>query len=120
MIIHTILDQRDIQLIKVDKLKFTGYCSCEIFKKISMAGFDYASNFIQNASNLELVHLLRSHSAGAQSVTVTATGYGFNPHSKKLNIYLQFTFSFLRFGISKSAALSSATQHAMPPEFDRM
>ena len=31
-----------------------------------------------------------SHTASAeeQSVTVNATGCGFNPHSKKLNIYL--------------------------------
>ena len=35
-------------------------------------------------------------------------------------ILLKFIFPFLRSGVeAHSAALSSATQHAMPPKFDR-
>ena len=51
--------------------------------------------------------------AGAQSVTVKATGCGFDPCSRKLNLYLNlFIFSF--FMVSRqSAALSSVTQHVM-------
>ena len=35
-----------------------------------------------------------SRSAGAQSATVNATGCGFDPHSRKLNIYLNLYFHF--------------------------
>ena len=49
--------------------------------------------------------------ARAQSVTVNATGCGFHPHTDKCNIYLNLYFLRL------SAALHSATQHAMSPEF---
>ena len=40
--------------------------------------------------NYLLSHLVEtSRGAGAQSMTVNATGCGFNPHSIKLNIYLK-------------------------------
>ena len=51
----------------------------------------------------------------AQSVTVKSTGCGFDPHSRKWNIYLYFYFH-LALVSRQSAALSSATQHAMPAE----
>ena len=52
----------------------------------------------------------------AQSVTVKSTGRGFDPHSRKLNIYLHLYFHFLASVSRQSAALGSATQEAMPPE----
>ena len=57
--------------------------------------------------------------AGAQSVTVKQTGCGLDPHSRRWNIYLNLYFHFFALVSSRSAALSSATQHAMPPEFGR-
>ena len=58
-----------------------------------------------------------SRGAGAQSVTVKPTGCGFDPPSRRWNIYLLLYFHFLVLVSKQSAALSSATQHAMPPEF---
>ena len=58
-----------------------------------------------------------SRGAGAQSVAVNATGCGFDSHSKKLNIYLNLYFRFFTLVSRQRAALSSGTQHAMPPEF---
>ena len=57
--------------------------------------------------------------AAARGVTVKPTGCGFNPHSRRLNIYLNLYFHFFPLVSRLSAALSSATQHAMPPEFGR-
>ena len=60
--------------------------------------------------------------AEAQSVTVKSTGCGFDPHSRRYrerNIYLNLYFHFFALVSRLSAALSSATQHAMPPEFGR-
>ena len=52
--------------------------------------------------------------ARAQSVA----GCGFDPHSRRY--LLKFIFPFLRSGVEAlSAALTSATQHAMPLEFGR-
>ena len=51
----------------------------------------------------------------AQSVTVKATGYGFDPHSRNLNIYLSLHFRFFALVSRQSAALNFATQHAMAP-----
>ena len=56
--------------------------------------------------------------AGAQSVTVP-TGCGFDPHSRRWNIYLNLYFHFFPLVSRTSAALSFAPQHAMPPEFSR-
>ena len=53
-----------------------------------------------------------SRGAGAQSVTVKPTGCGFDPH---YNLY----FYFFALASRQSAALSSATHHAMPPASGR-
>ena len=58
--------------------------------------------------------IIPSFGAGAQSVK--STGWGFEPHSKKLNIYIQFNFHFFALVSRQSVSLSFATQHAMPPE----
>ena len=47
---------------------------------------------------------------------VKPTGCGFDPHSRRWNIYLHLYFYFLALMSRQSAALSSATQHAMPPD----
>ena len=57
-----------------------------------------------------------SRGAGAQSVTVKSTGCLFDPHSRKRNIYLHLYFHFFALVSRQIAALSTATQHAMPPE----
>ena len=60
-------------------------------------------------------YIKASRGAEAQNVTVKSTGCGFDPHSRKRNIYLYFHFFAL---VSRrSAVLSLATQYAMPPEF---
>ena len=58
-----------------------------------------------------------SRGAEAQSVTAKWTGCGFDSHWRKLNIYLNFYFHFFALVSRQSAAMSSATQHAMPPVF---
>ena len=60
-----------------------------------------------------------SRGAAAQSVTVKPTGCGFDPHPRRWNIYLNLYFHFFALVSRQSAVLSSATQHAMPPEFGR-
>ena len=60
-----------------------------------------------------------SRGAGAQSVTVKPTSCGFDPHSRRSNIYLNLYFYFFALVSRTSAALGSATQHAMSPEFGR-
>ena len=57
-----------------------------------------------------------SRGAGAQIVTVKSTGCGFEPYSRKLNIYLHLYFHYFALVSRQTAALSSATHHAMPPE----
>ena len=66
-----------------------------------------------------LSYLEASCGAGAQNVTVKLTSCRFDPHSRKLNVYLHLYFHFFAVVSRQSAALSSATQHAMPPEFGR-
>ena len=58
-----------------------------------------------------------SGGAAARGVTVKPTGRGFDPHSRRGNIFLNLYFHFFALVSRQSAALSSATQHAMPPEF---
>ena len=53
--------------------------------------------------------------AWAQSVTLNATGCGFDP--RKGYIYLNLYFHFFVLVSRQNAALSFFTQHAMPPEF---
>ena len=60
-----------------------------------------------------------SRGAAARSVTVKPTGCGFDPHWRRWNIYLNLYFHFFALVLRLSAALSFATQHAMPPEFGR-
>ena len=62
---------------------------------------------------------MASRGAGAQSVTVKTTGCGFDPHTRRWNIYLNLYFHFFALVSRTSAALSSATQHAVRPEFGR-
>ena len=54
-------------------------------------------------------------------MTVKATGCfdccGFDPHSRKLNIYLNLHYCFIALVSRQKAALSTATQHAMPSKF---
>ena len=57
--------------------------------------------------------------AGAQSVTVNSTGCGSDPHSRKSNIYLHLYFHFFAMVSRQSAALSSATQYAMPTQLGK-
>ena len=54
-----------------------------------------------------------SRGAAVRSVTVKPTCCGFDPHSRKLNIYLNLCFLFFALVSRLSATLSSATQHAM-------
>ena len=55
--------------------------------------------------------------AEAQGVTVKSTDCGLVPQSRKWNIYLHLYFHFFALVSRHSAALSSTSQHAMPPEF---
>ena len=55
-----------------------------------------------------------SRGAAARSVNVKPTGCGFDSHSRRWNIYLNLFFHFFALVSRLSAALSSATQHAMP------
>ena len=48
--------------------------------------------------------------------TVNAIGCKFESHSRKL---LLLYFHFFALVTTQSVALSAATQHEMPPEFDR-
>ena len=57
-----------------------------------------------------------SRGAGSQIVAVNAIGCGFDSHWRKLNINLNLYFQFLALVSRQSVTLSSATQHAMPPE----
>ena len=60
-----------------------------------------------------------SRGAAARGVTVKPTACGFDPHSRRWNIYLNLYFHFFALVSRLSAVLSSVTQHAMPPEFGR-
>ena len=51
----------------------------------------------------------KDRDAGAQSVTLNATGCGFDPHSRKCNIYLNIYFHFFSRLSRHSAALSAST-----------
>ena len=48
---------------------------------------------------------------------VTVTRCGFDPHSKKLNIYLNLYLYFFALVPRQRATLSSVIQHAIPPKF---
>ena len=55
--------------------------------------------------------LIDEASRGEKNVIINATGYGFDPTRR-----CYFFFIFFALVLSQSAALSSATQHATPPE----
>ena len=58
-----------------------------------------------------------SRGTGAQSVTVNATGCGFDPHLWKWNIYLKFIFPCLSSGVqAKRGVEFRSTQYAIPPK----
>ena len=76
-------------------------------------------NLLKQSINIVGVYLETNRGAGAQSVTVKPTGCGFDPRSRRRNIYLNLYFHFFGLVSSLIAALTSATQHAMPPEFGR-
>ena len=56
-------------------------------------------------------------------MTAKPTGCGFDPHSRRWNIYLNLYFEYITIYLilvsRLTVALSSATQHAMCPEFGR-
>ena len=87
-------------------------CKYQLFKKKWMFVFSYLY-FL-------MIFLPDEASCGAraQSVSVRTSGCGFDPHSRKLNIDLNLYFYFFVLVSRRSAALSSATWHAMLPEFD--
>ena len=58
-----------------------------------------------------------SRDAGAQSVTINATGCWFDPHSRKCHIYLNLYFNFFTLKSRQSAAFSITTRQPLPPEF---
>ena len=60
-----------------------------------------------------------SRGAAAQSVNLKPTGCRFDPHSRRWNIYLNLYYHFFDLVSRQNAALSTATQHAMPPESGR-
>ena len=62
------------------------------------------------------IMLLRPIVAQEHSVTLKSTGCGFDPDSRKLNIYLHLYFHFFALVLRQRAASSSASRHAMPPE----
>ena len=57
--------------------------------------------------------------AQRHEVWLKSTGCEFDLHSRRRNIYLNLYFHFFILVSRLSAALSSATKHAMPPEFGR-
>ena len=71
---------------------------------------------IRKGSKRENIYIIYFIDAVAQSVTVKPTGCGFDLHSRRWNIYLNLYFHFFALVSRTSAALNSATQHAMPPE----
>ena len=81
--------------------------------------FSYYDVFPLCFSNLTNFATIKeaSRGAAARSVTAKPTGCVFDPHSRRWNIYLNLYFHLFALVSRLSAALSSATQHAMPPEF---
>ena len=68
---------------------------------------------------LTCIYIEAIRGAAARGVTVKPTGCGFDAYSRRWNIYLNLYFHFFALVSRLSAALSYATQHAMPPEFGR-
>ena len=53
------------------------------------------SYFLNNRFLCKLIYFEASRGAGAQSVTVKPTGCGFDPHSRRWNIYFNLYFHFI-------------------------
>ena len=83
---------------------------------------NWAPSFLIHRDILSLIvrEIEASRGAAHKRVTVNVTGCGFDPHSKELNIYLNLHFYFFALVFRQSAALSSATQHAMSPKFTQL
>ena len=54
---------------------------------------------------------------GFKCVTIIEPSGGFDPHLRKINIYLYLYFNFFALVARQSAALSYTTQHAIPLEY---
>ena len=109
-------------IICIDKCVFV-YMTLQYYVCVKSSGFDIISIFIF----LKMIQTIDwwsstiqlNCSAGAHSLTVKPTGCGFDPHLRRISIYLNLYFHFFALASRQSAALSSATHHAMPPEFGR-
>ena len=84
----------------------------KILEGISLSIKTYQCNKIKQYSYF----LEARRGSDAQVLTVKVTGCGFDPHSLKLNVYLNFYFNFALM-LRQSAALKSITQHVRLPEF---
>ena len=84
------------------------------FNYIIILSNSFQCHIIYTSTKKHLACLLieASRGAGAQGVTVKLTVCGFDPHSRRCNIYLNLYFYFFALVSRTSAALSSATQHA--------
>ena len=71
-----------------------------------------------NNETVHIIYIEASRGTGAQSVTLKSTGCGCHSHSRRWNIYLNLYFHFFSLVSEQTAALCSATRHAMPPEVD--
>ena len=100
-----------------------------VYLSVCMSQSFYFETFIQIRSwplfqyfKIQInVEILKKAGRGAAALGVTAkpTGCGFDHYSRRWNIYLNLYFHFFALVSRLSSALSSATQHAMPPEFGR-
>ena len=61
-----------------------------------------------------ILYVYASRGAAVRSVTVKPTGCGFDPHSRRWNVYLNLYFHFFAL-----VSRLTATQNAIPPEFGR-
>ena len=68
---------------------------------------------------LTTIGVAASRGAVARNVTVKLTGCVFDPRSRRWHIYLNLHFHFFALVSRLSAALSSATQHAISPELGK-
>ena len=101
-------------------ISFTSYSVGEYWIVIQLLLINVILKW-RNKTNIGIIMVFEvSSGAVARGVTVKPTGCGFDPHSRRWNIYLNLYFHFFALVSKLSAALSSATQHAMPPEIGRM
>ena len=98
-------------------LQWAGYSVKLIYLVYSVSNYQFMYKNVCLYIFTCLIPIEASRGAGAQNVTVKATACGFDHHSRKWNIYLTLYFRFFALVTRQSAAVSSATQHVMPPEF---